>query len=155
MKPTQRKDITGLVQFRLTVLSYAGNYSWNCKCRCGNTAVILTSSITRKDKPARSCGKCRDEIKYPKEYNAYTGMHSRCHSIYDAKYEHYGKRGIEVCQRWRLDFFNFLDDMGFAPSSNHTLDRIDVNGNYEPSNCRWATWSEQLSNRRTSIINNI
>lgn len=155
MNIPKHKDLTGKTQFRLTALSYAGNYKWLCKCRCGNTVLIYTAGFTRKDKPSKSCGKCKDEIKYRKEYKAYNGMHSRCYTINDPKYQSYGARGIIVCQYWRLDFFNFLDDMGLAPSTDYTLDRKDVNGNYEKSNCRWATWSEQLSNRRISIINNI
>ena len=65
-------------------------------------------------------------------------------------YENYGGRGIKVCDRWN-NFSNFIEDMGDRPSPDHTLDRIDVNGDYEPSNCRWATWLVQASNKRKHL----
>lgn len=63
-----------------------------------------------------------------------------------------GGRGISICERWRTSFENFLTDMGRKPSSKHTLDRIDVNGNYESSNCQWATWYQQGANKRNSVF---
>ncbi len=79
---------------------------------------------------------------------SWSSMKSRCTNPGSGSYKHYGGRGITVCDRWLNSFDNFLKDMGLRPTGT-TLDRYpDKNGNYEPGNCRWATWSEQMSNRR-------
>lgn len=77
-------------------------------------------------------------------------MKRRCFCSKLKAFKYYGGRGITVCERW-MSFKNFLFDMGLKPSQNHSLDRINNDGNYEPSNCRWATWIEQASNRRNSV----
>lgn len=81
-------------------------------------------------------------------YFTWTNMRGRCNNPLDANYKHYGGRGISVCARWD-DFSAFLEDMGEKPSPDHSIDRIDNNGNYEPSNCRWATKLTQSRNTRT------
>jgi len=76
------------------------------------------------------------------------GMKARCYQRGKSNYKYYGGRGISVCERWARSYPAFLEDMGRAPSPQHSLDRIDVNGNYEPDNCRWVTTVEQRANRR-------
>ena len=81
------------------------------------------------------------------EYTAWQAMRARCRDKKRSGYSYYGGRGIKVCERWD-SYESFLADMGPKPTPQHTLDRIDPNKNYEPSNCRWATWEEQGRNHR-------
>lgn len=81
------------------------------------------------------------------EYNAWTMMKRRCYNVKNKRYPEWGGRGIMVCDKWLNDFMAFFNDMGVRPSDAHSLDRKDNNGNYEQSNCRWATKEEQSTNR--------
>jgi len=87
-----------------------------------------------------------------KEYKTWHGAKMRCTNPNNAQYGNYGGRGISMCERWLSNFDAFLEDMGRAPTRAHSLDRIDVNGNYEPSNCRWATMTEQNRNTRATRL---
>jgi hypothetical protein len=83
--------------------------------------------------------------------DTWAGMLGRCNKPYHISYKYYGARGIKVCKRWADSFELFLSDMGFIPEGC-SLDRIDVNGDYSPENCKWSTVKEQAANRRTTII---
>jgi len=159
-----RKDLTDKVFGRLTVLGYSKTIEkrayWNCLCSCGNTTEVQAQQLTC-DK-TKSCG-CLNVEKIVSrstkhgqsvtpEYKAYFAMKNRCYNEKSEQYKDWGGRGIKVCDRWLESFENFLADMGARPSKNHSIDRKDVNGNYEPSNCRWATKLEQGENRRPNKL---
>lgn len=102
-------------------------------------------------KSARKYSKNR-YYNYP-EYNSWTSMKTRCYNKNSARYYLYGERGVRVCSRWLNSFENFITDMGRRPLKNHSLDRFpNMNGDYCPENCRWATPQEQARNRRSNLM---
>lgn len=136
-------------------------WHWKCICDCGQEVSVEGSRLVKYE--TQSCGcyqrKRASEANFKhgygntrnpldNTYSIWTGMKARCKNPNHKSYPDYGGRGIKVCEHWE-DFFNFLCDMGHAPSPQHTLDRIEVNGNYEKANCKWSTRSEQNLNKRS------
>jgi hypothetical protein len=148
----------------LTVIEYAGcgrdSATWLCRCDCGGEKIAY-SALLRKGQTSH-CGCLIPSIKSRVAqthgqsgtplYKKWRDMISRCEFPSNFGYPWYGGRGITVCERWRRSFVSFADDVGQPPSPKHSLDRIDVNGNYEPGNCRWATWAEQCRNKRSNRL---
>ena len=143
-------DLTGQVFGRLTVLGRAenqrpGRAMWTCECSCGNTTVVPAPHLTKGE--TKSCGclqRTHGESK-TRTYHIWKVMRQRCRDPKATGYQHYGGRGISVCQRWQ-DYSAFIQDLGQAPDGL-TIDRINNDGDYEPGNCRWVSRKVQGNNK--------
>jgi len=167
------QDFTGQRFGMVTVLGYVGRLGskergWTCQCSCGTYFVARSSNLATGN--TRSCGCVAREavrarrklvarlpVKKQLAYQSWRGMVRRCYSPKESGYAFYGARGIKVCDRWRFGengktgYECFIADIGSRPSRFYSIDRIDVNGNYEPTNCRWADPVTQTRNRRNTV----
>jgi hypothetical protein len=155
---------------KLTVVRDAGMHDGRrlvlCRCACGSEKIFKLNHL--KTGNTKSCGCYKKEWssengkknrthgetlgRRTAEYKTWHSMIQRCEYPKHVDFKNYGAKGISVCPRWRESFEVFLEDMGRKPSPLHTIERKDVRGNYEPSNCRWATQKEQQRNRSSNRI---
>lgn len=169
------KDLTNQKFNNLLVLElYSTDKStiWKCQCDCGNITYVAGGHL--KDGHTKSCGCLKGEIRnghffqglsgeknpsykhgltHTKLYETWSNMKTRCYNQKGRRYKDYGGRKIKVCEEWKNDFISFYNwAIANGYKENLTLDRINVNGNYEPSNCRWVDWKKQQNNRRNNFI---
>lgn len=155
------RDLTGMRSGRLVVRRYhgrnpGGEHLWECVCDCGSISLVQRSNITNGHTLSCGCLKREKATKHggsdTRLYRIWSHMRTRCNKEYDDGYHLYGGRGVSVCPEWE----SFPAFLKWAKSNGYeddlTLDRIDTNGDYEPSNCRWATVQEQNQNKRNSIL---
>ena len=161
--PSKAKKISGQCFGRLTAITPVGHKKvagmlWLCICECGSDCVVVATKLISGH--TKSCGcfsgqTSGDRLRThgmteTKEFMTWRAMIQRCEDSRGTGYRLYGGRGISVCTRWRNSFIAFYDDMGDRPSPKHSIDRIDNDGNYTPSNCRWATRIQQGRNTRAN-----
>lgn len=166
MGKTSPKDFTGQKIKNFKVIEFAGNQKdkngnsqrlWKCECVCGNIVILTRGDLTRK--AIKSCGcltsklisdSCKTHgLSKTRMYHIWVNIKDRCFNPKSTGYIYYGKRGITMCEEWKNDFMAFRS---WALSNGYTdeltIERIDVNGNYEPSNCTWIPYKEQCKNTR-------
>jgi hypothetical protein len=159
MRKAFRLDLTGHTYGRWTVLSFShknarGEIYWLCRCECGEERAVKANGL-RSGKSA-SCGCLHKEkvsihgMTGTPTFRSWETMKQRCTNPKSPDYEYYGGRGISVCDAWLNSFETFLSDMGERPNGA-TLDRVETDGDYEPGNCRWATYRQQVRNRRDTV----
>ncbi len=160
-------DRIGEIHNRLTIISFdkkkGNHYYWSCKCICGNIKSIRYGHL--KNNNTQSCGCLIREItskrsithghsignKKTSEYRSWEAMIGRCTNLKATGYSKYGARDIVVCNRWLESFENFINDMGNKPFESYSIERKDNNGNYEYTNCIWASPLTQANNRSNNI----
>lgn len=158
-KPSSRRiDLSGRRFGHLTAISFnrsneAGTTLWDCVCDCGNKIIVSYNNLISGNTSSCGCWHEKHGETYTRLYKCWSDMKARCYYKNDYNYKNYGGRGISVSDIWRNSFLAFRNwALSNGYNDNLTIDRIDVNGNYTPENCRWIPISEQQSNKRTNVF---
>ena len=157
--PSRRLDVMGKRFGKLVAVEEMprerGMRKWRLECDCGGEVISLQKAFCSGG-TMRSCGCDNRQINHGlskrREYRAWHNMRSRCTNPNTPHWEDYGGRGIRVCERWLNSFETFFKDVGPRPTPRHSLDRIEVDGDYEPGNVRWAVPEVQGRNKRKNRI---
>ncbi len=172
MSKSFRKDLTGQRFGKLTVLEFVPDENryakWKCQCDCGKKTITRGDCLISGDTKSCGCLAKENSIKQGKVqgiknvqhgqrktrlYAIWSRMKGRCYNPHDTKYAYYGGRGITVCDEWIDNFQAFYDwSMANGYCDNLTIDRIDVNGDYTPTNCRWTDMKTQCRNTRRNVL---
>lgn len=163
-KGVRFKDLSGKRFGKLVVVSFAGNSNnghskWNCICDCGKECVSFSTNLIRG--MANSCGCIKSSVlgiattthgkSKTRMFKIWVGIKKRCYNENSKSYKWYGGKGVRVCKSWLEGFQNFYNDMIDGYSDTLTLERENPNGDYEKSNCKWATYTEQARNKTNSV----
>jgi hypothetical protein len=161
---SKKPNISGQKFNFLTAIKFEysknNRHFWLFKCDCGNEKIIGKTYVLNDHTKSCGCWKLQNNRTIgithnqskTREFEIWLGIKKRCLNKNCHAYKDYGARGIMICDKWLISFEEFLADMGHAPSELYSIDRIDNNGNYEPSNCRWVTRKEQNNNTRRNRI---
>jgi hypothetical protein len=156
MRKSHYIDLTGQRFGKLTVLKLYGRdkngiIKWLCKCDCGSETIVYGEALKIGRTKSCGCSQTTHKMRHTRQYEIWCTMKKRCFNPNCEKYPIYGGRGITVCDKW-LTFEGFWEDMQEGYADSLSIDRIDVNGNYEKSNCKWSTNIEQANNKTNSHL---
>lgn len=159
-------DIINLTFDKLTVISFAYKkqvlnkgkkngykYFYNCKCICGNSCIVERRHLINSHTRSCGCLTMKHNKTSTRLFRIWAGIKQRCYNVNREKYKNYGAKGITMCEDWKNNFncfYNWATSNGY--NDNLTIDRIDVNGNYEPKNCQWVNQQKQQNNRTNNHI---
>lgn len=151
VKDLSGQTFNGITAVRITGINKHNNRIWEFICHCGKRFKTVGSQVSTGHTKSCGCSTRSHGDHGTLFYKRWVGMRNRCLNVNDKQYKHWGGRGIKICKRWE-EYLNFKEDMFESFKPELSLDRINVNGDYSPENCRWATIIEQNRNKRNNTL---